>query len=402
MKVFRNMLMACAVIAMALLAGCGGEAEKKTEAVKETGPIKVGGMVDLSGPTSAVGRPYAEGLKAGVQYVNDSGGIDGRMVEFMLQDTGYNAQQGLSIYKKFVTTDKVVCIQGFGTAVTEALVRSLAKDRIPNFSASYSAHLTDPEKAPYNFFIAADYSTQLRAALHYFKSKWQEDRAPRVAFIYPDHPYGLAPIAAGKEYAKELGYEIVGEANVGLKALDATSELLPLKDLKPDYVWIGGTTPSTSVIMKSAKAIGLETTFFTNIWGSDENLPKLAGAACEGAYSNQAAAVYGQKVPGMELIRKYSNDEPQMTHYIRGFVSVLVMAEGMKIAAKDGSVTGETIKAALETLRDYNPKGLSPRISYFPDDHRPNMAVFLYTIRDGKLTFESEVTLERRKEWLGH
>lgn len=399
MKALRIILVACIVAAMAMLAGCG---EGDKPAVGETGPIKVGGMVDLSGPTSAVGRPYAEGLKAGVQYVNDNGGIDGRPIEFMLQDTGYNAQQGLSIYKKFVTTDQVVCIQGFGTAVTEALVRTLAKDKVPNFSASYSAHLTDPEKAPYNFFIAADYSTQLRAALHYFRKNWQQERAPRVAFIYPDHPYGLAPIKASKEYARELGYEIVGEANVSLKALDATSELLPMKDLKPDYIWIGGTTPSTSVIMKSAKAIGLETSFFTNIWGSDENLPKLAGPACEGAYSNQAAAVYGQKVPGMAAIRKYSNDEPQMTHYIRGFVSVLVMAEGMNLAAENGAVNGEAIKEALETLRDYDPMGLAPKISYFADDHRPNMAVFLYTIRDGKLTFESEVTLERRKEWLGH
>ncbi|AMK10608.1 ABC transporter substrate-binding protein [Pseudodesulfovibrio indicus] len=391
------------LLAGLMLFGCGGEDQKPAATTKkEATPIRVGGLIDLSGPTSSVGVPYAEGLKGGAKYINEQGGIDGRMVEFDLQDTAYNVQQGLSLYKKMVNTDHVVCIQGFGSAVTEALVRTLAKDMIPNLSASYSAHLTDPKVAPYNFFIAADYTTQMRAALKYFRDNWKEERAPRLALVYPDHPYGLAPIAGGKEYAAEIGFEIVGEANVALNAIDATTELLPLKEKNPDFCWVGGTTPSTSVILKSAKNIGMDTVFFTNIWGTDETLPKLAGSDADGSYSNQAAAVYGQDVPGMKVIMELTGNEPQMTHYTRGFVSMLVMAEGMKRALANGELTGESLKTSLETLRDFDPMGLAPLISYFPDDHRPNMAVFLYTIRDGKLTFVKEQILERRAEWLGH
>ncbi|MGL1861078.1 MAG: ABC transporter substrate-binding protein [Pseudodesulfovibrio sp.] len=402
MRVGKFITVACTMLLAGLmLFGCGGEEEKSAETSK-TAPIKVGGLIDLSGPTSSVGVPYSKGLVAAVKYVNEQGGIDGRPLEFDLQDTAYNVQQGLSLYKKMVNTDGVVCIQGYGSAVTEALIRNLAKDKIPDFSASYSAHLTDPKKAPYNFFIAADYTTQVRAALNYFHSNWKEDRAPKLAFIYPDHPYGLAPIAGAKDYAKELGFEILPDTNVSLKAIDATTELLPLKDLAPDFCWIGGTTPSTSVIVKSAKNIGLETTFFANIWGCDENLAKLAGDDANGVYSNQAAAVYGQDVPGMKAIEKMTNNEPQMTHFTRGFVSVLVMAEGMKRAAANGPVTGEAIKTSLETLRNFDPMGLAPLISYYPDDHRPNMAVFLYIIKDGKLTFVKESILDRRADWLGH
>jgi len=385
-----------------MLIGCGGEDQKPAATGEnDASPIKVGGLTDMSGPTSSVGVPYSAGLKAGVEYINANGGIDGRMIEFNVQDTAYNVQQGLSLYKKMVNAG-VVCIQGYGSAVTEALIRNQAKDKVPNLSASYSAHLTDPKKAPYNFFIAADYTTQARAALKYFNDGWTEARAPRLAFIYPDHPYGLAPIKGAKAYAEELGFEIVGDANVSLKAIDATTELLPLKDVAPDFCWIGGTTPSTSVILKSAKNIGMDTTFVTNIWGCDENLPKLAGGDANGAYSIQAAAVYGDDVPGMKAIMEITDNQPQMTHYIRGFVSVLVMAEGIKRAAANGPVTGESVKVALETLRDFDPMGLAPAISYFPDDHRPNMAVFIYVIKDGKLAFVKEQILERRADWLGH
>jgi len=403
MRVGTIITAACAMLLAGLvLFGCGGEEQKPAETSKKgTAPIQIGGLVDMSGPTSSVGVPYSQGLKAGIKYVNDNGGIDGRTIEFNLQDTAYNVQQGLSLYKKMVNAG-AVCIQGYGSAVTEALVRNLAKDKVPDLSASYSAHLTDPKTAPYNFFVAADYSTQARAAIRYFKDNWTEKRAPKIAFIYPDHPYGLAPIKGAKAYARELGFEIAGDANVSLKAIDATTELLPLKDLAPDFCWIGGTTPSTSVILKSAKNIGMETTFFTNIWGSDENLPKLAGEDADGAYSNQAAAVYGDDVPGMKAIMELTDNQPQMTHFTRGFVSVLVMAEGLKRAAAKGGITGESLKNALETLRDFDPMGLAPAISYFPDDHRPNMAVFLYTIKDGKLTFVKEQILERRADWLGH
>lgn len=389
-----------ALAAMLALGGCGGEKKDDKTGAKAGGDIRIGGIIDLSGPTSSVGAPYAEGVKAGAAYINANGGINGAKIVLDVQDDAYNVQQGLSIYKKFAQ-EKVAAIQGYGTAVTEALTRNAAKDEIPYFSASYSAHLTDPKTAPYNFFTSADYSTQVRAGLKYFKTNWKEARKPKIAFLYPDHPYGLSPIPAAKEYATELGFETVGEATVDLKAIDATTQLLPLKDKKPDFIWVGGTTPSTAVILKDSKKIGLKATFLTNIWGSDENLIKMAGDACEGAYSLQAAAVYGQDVPGMKAVMEMSKNQPQMTHYVRGFVSMLAMGEGLRLAAAKGPLTGPSIKAALEGMTSYDPMGLAPAISFLPTDHRPSMAVFLYKISGGKLTFVAQESLDRKAEWLG-
>ena len=154
--------------------------------------------------------------------------------------------------------------------------------------------------------------------------------------------------------------------------------------------------------MKDAQKLGMTSTFLTNIWSSDEDLFKMAGDAANGHFGLQGAVIYGQDVLGMGLIRKLTKDTPQMTHYIRGFVSMLVMAEGMKMAAAKGEVTGESIKAALETMRDFDPMGLAPAVSFFPDDHRPSMSVNVCTFKNGKLEFVKTVALERKKEWLGH
>jgi branched-chain amino acid transport system substrate-binding protein len=333
-------------------------------------------------------------------YVNSKGGINGKKIDMQAFDYAYEIPKSINQYKKYVE-EKVVAIQGWGTNDTEALTGFLAADKIPYLSASYSAHLMDMAKAPYNFFIAADYSTQLRAGLKYIKDDWKEKRAPKIAFIYPNHPYGIAPIKAGKEYAKELGFEIVGDEEVPLKAIEANSQMLSLKSKGADFAWIGGTTPSTAVILKDAKKNGLTTKFFVNIWGNDEDLVKMAGDAAEGALGMQTAAIYGENVPGMKLIKEVTKDQYQNTHYIRGWVSMMVLCDALNIADKKGQLNGPGVKAALEGLKDFDTGGLTPKITFTPTDHRPNMTVKIYEYQKGKMVLKATTDLPRKMEWLG-
>jgi len=69
-------------------------------------------------------------------------------------------------------------------------------------------------------------------------------------------PYGIAPIKGGKEYAKELGFEVLGDENVDLKAIEANSQLLSVKNKGADFAWIGGrrTRPPSSSRMRRSSA----------------------------------------------------------------------------------------------------------------------------------------------------
>ncbi|AGW14000.1 ABC transporter substrate-binding protein [Megalodesulfovibrio gigas] len=385
----RTQIFAAAMALMLLVA---------SPAMAET--IKIGVLSDLSGPTSSVGVPYAKGVQDCVRYLNESKFLGEHTLQPLQVDYAYNVQQALSAYKKF-KTEGIVALQGWGTADTEALTRFVAQDKIPCFSASYSAHLTDPKNAPYNFFVVADYTSNLRGILKFFKDNWKEERAPKLAFIYPDHPYGLTPLEGGKAYAKELGYEVVGDEHVDLKAMDATSQLLALKSKAPDFCWIGGTTPSTSVVLKDAQKLKMDTIFFTNIWGIDEDLFKLAGDAAEGAYTVQGASTGYDDTAGNKIILELTGGQIPMTHYYRGFASTYVMAEAIRRALEKGTLTGEAVKNETEALRDFDPLGLTPPVSFFPDDHRPTMTSFIYKVEGGKLVKVGTEVLERKAEWLG-
>jgi len=317
-------------------------------------------------------------------------------------DYAYDKNKAVNQYKKY-KEDGVVAIQGWGSGDTEALSKSTGDDKIPYISASYSAHLTDPAKTPYNFFCAPDYTTALRAGLKYLKDSWKEKRAPKIVFIYPNVPYGIAPIKGGKEYAKELGFEVLSDENVDLKAIEANSQLLSVKNKGADFAWTGGTTNSTAVILKDAKKLGLTTKFFSNIWGIDETTPKLAGGAEEGALVMAGSVVYGAPVPGMGQLEQASRyPGAPVTHYIRGYVSMMVLAEALKIADKKGQLNGPGVKAALETLKDFDTGGLTPaKLTFTPTDHRPSMTVNIMEMQKGRLVLKKTIELPRKKEWLG-
>jgi branched-chain amino acid transport system substrate-binding protein len=365
--------------------------------------IKVGGIFDMSGATSDVGKDYAIGVADAVDFINGQGGINGKKIDLISNDYAYAIPEAINLYKRYRDQEKVVCIQGWGTGDTEALSKNVNEDKIPYMSASYSSHLTDASKTPYNFFVGTSYSDGMRIALKYLRENFKESRKPKVVFIYPDHPYGKAPIPAGKEMAGKLGFDIGPDEIVALNATEAVSQLLHMKQFAPDFAWIGGTTSSAAVILKDARKLGLKTQFFVNVWGMDESSPKRAGEAAEGAIMVAPFAFWGENVPGMKAaMDTHQKKHPNDTHtvrYIQGWTSALVMAEAMKRAK---TLDGPGFKAAMETLKDFDTGGLTAPLTFTATDHRPNTSMRLYTVKGGKVEKLSDfISIGRDPEFLG-
>jgi branched-chain amino acid transport system substrate-binding protein len=360
--------------------------------------IKVGGIFDITGPTSAVGKDYASGAVAAEKYWNKKNVLGGDMLKLIPNDYAYKIPQAVTLYKKYKSVDRVFVIQGWGTGDTNALRPLVNKDKIVYFSASYDGNLTNPKKNPYNFFIGTSYSTAIRLAMLYAK----ENGAKKVVFIYPDHPYGKNPIPAGKAFAKKQGLSIGPDQIVSLRAIDATSQLLAMKKFNPDFAWIGGTTPSTAVILKDAAKLGLKTKFMVNCWGFDENLPRLAGKAAEGrAFGMMPVAPFGADVPGMKDIVASAGGKKYTLHYVKSWISMMVMVEGLKRAKAAGKLNGPGLRAALETIKDFDTGGLCAPITFSPTDHRPNTTMAIGGVKGGKIYLVKDVQFPRKKEYIG-
>ena len=370
--------------------------------------IKVGGIFDLTGVTSDVGKPFAQGVQDCVAVVNDGGGIGGKKVKLIAADYAYKIPQAQALYKKFVNDDKVILIQGWGTGDTEALKEFVGQDKIPYFSGSFAAPLSDPGKFPYNFFVAPTYSEQLRSWLDWVKQDYAKSGGKgkaKVAFMYGDNAYGKAPIAAGKKYAAEIGIDVVDEAILPPNFQDAKSQLLVMKSKGVEYAYINVTTTGVSLVLRDAKTAGMNVKFGSNPYGFSETLPKVAGANAEGVTGVVPHVPYGTPVPGMKMLeaahQKYHPNDTHDALYVRGWAHCLVWMEGLRGADKAGQLNGPGVKAASETLTDFSTGGLSQSVTYTPTDHRPTMTTSIYQIQGGKLVKIGDYIMPRTKEWFG-
>src|SRR2546430_2804625 len=112
----------------------------------------------------------------------------------------------------------------------------------------------------------------------------------------------------------------------------------------------------------------------------------------------------GWEVRGIiRLVDFHQKNQPADTHdtfYVRGWTYVLVWSEALKRADKAGKLTGEGVKTALETLKDFDLGGLTAPVTYASSDHRPTTTVNIYQIKNGKLAKAKQHEMERKPEWL--
>ncbi|CAA9211157.1 MAG: ABC transporter, substrate-binding protein (cluster 4, leucine/isoleucine/valine/benzoate) [uncultured Acetobacteraceae bacterium] len=405
-------------------------------------PIPVGHLMDNSGATSDVGVPYGQGVADTLAWVNNTrGGVNNRRLNVLGFDYGYQAPRAVSQYQAW-SRDRVVAIQGWGTADTEALTRFVTRDKIPYISGSYSAALTDAggksgrqgvEATPFNFFYGPSYSDGLRAMLRWSADDWKargQQGRPKYVHMGGNHPYPNSPKEAGEAMARDLGFEVLSPIVFALTPGDYTSQCLTLRNQGANYAYLGNTAGSNISVLRACQAAGVNVQFLGNVWGMDENAMKAAGPAANGVvFPVRTSAVWGQEAPGMAAIQQISRvSDPsgnayRPVHYLSGACAAMLMVEAMETAAQGGGqITGERIRDGFYARKDWVPKGFEgvcAPSNFTAEDHRGTMRVPLYRARVGgdtsgsstvaelmqagtmKLESLGIVELERKREWLG-
>ena len=388
--------------------------------------VFVGHLADMSGPTAFVGKEYANGIRDALAYINQNGGIKGTTLEFETIDYAYKVPQAIASYKKWKTRKKMVAMQGWGTADTEALISFVAKDKIPVFSGSYSGHLTDPQgknphtkkPAPYNFFYGASYSDSCRALVQWAAKDWKnkgEKGTPKFTHIGANHPYPNAPKAACAEYAKELGFEVMPPVVISMKPGDFKAQCLSLKGSGTNYGYIANLGSSVMSLVKSCNTVGTNFQMMSNIWGGERKLIEAAGDGIKDYIFPTMTPFWDSDAEGMKLVRQISrmsdpnNEKMRPHHYIRGVCSTYYMKEAMEWAKDNGGITGPNVKKGMYARKDWVPSGLEGvclPATWAADDHRGIAEVNIYkgNYNKGDISIErvDTVSLERRPDWLGY
>ena len=375
-------LTAASLLLAAACGGDGGDAESGDNA------IKVGAIFDLTGPTADVGTDYAEGMRGYADWVNTQGGIEGRPIDLIFQDYGYQVDRAEQLYSQFVNEGAVI-FMGWGTGDTEALRLRVTEDEIPFSSASLSHRLGDPSEAPYNFLVATSYSDQFRIALDWIERNHGEG-TPVVAMMHNPSPFGLSPARQGGiEFAEALGIDLtLYEMPRG--AVDYTAEFSRIRQSGAGYVVFQNTSGPASVAVQNAGSLGLDVTFICLNWCANAQLVQLAGEAAEGVMGTMPFAPLTVDLPGTRVIRDYlaskgESAEGKTNAYTQAWWTFAVFAEAMTtVLAAGDELNGPNIKAALETFTDLEMGGVTVPITLTPTDHRGAKGLRIFRVEGGE------------------
>lgn len=368
----------------AFAAGCGGD----DEAASGEEPIKIGGIFDLTGPTSDVGVAYADGIKDYVDQLNAEGGIEGREVELISDDYAYEVPLAEQLYSR-LKSEEVLAVQGWGTADTEALSPQITQDQIPYFSASYSANVADPAETPFNFVPGMTYSDQIRVLLDYVAEQ-SGGEPTEVAVFHNDSPFGESPLEDGQAHIEEQGYEIGYETYpMPAEATDYASELSRAEQQGAEWIIIQNVATPSAQLAKDVQAQGIDAQVLCLIYCSDEVYAELAGPAGDGTIGIFPFAPVNADAPGLEPVAGAIGSEQELqqtnVHYVQGYYTMNGMAEGIRSVLESGEeLTSDSLRAALEELEPIDTGEVTTEFDWTEEFHAALTSSPLYQLEGGQ------------------
>ncbi|MFL6130578.1 MAG: ABC transporter substrate-binding protein [Mycobacteriales bacterium] len=188
-------------------AGGGGGGTAADPGITDTS-IKIGSSYPFSGPASAYSS-IPKALTGYFKKVNEAGGVNGRKIEFVTYDDGYEPQRALTNARKLVEQDKVFALfNPLGTANNLAMRDYLNQRKVPQLFVATGATVFGAEQAKYPFTsgFQPTYRTESKVYAKYLKA---EKPTAKVAVLYQNDGFGKDLLGAFTEGVAGSGVTIV-------------------------------------------------------------------------------------------------------------------------------------------------------------------------------------------------
>lgn len=325
--------------------------------------IKLGGVVPLSSPGSyQQGRELLLGLEWAVADLNEAGGLLGKRVELVVEDTQGKPPVGATAAEKLITKDKVVGIAGeYHSSVCSAAIEVVHRHGIPFVIGSCWFDDLTAKGYPEVFRTSVYNSKQAENIVGLIKRAGFQ----KIAALVEDTDYGIGIAENIKTVMKRTGATATFESEVVEKtSKDFVPVLLKYKTkVKPDLLVTAVTQPGGFLLLKQAHEIGLapsKTTLVLDGTCTAQNAEIFWGALAEAGNYAMMACPYSASVrvtPLGEKIRaRYVKEFGRQPNYLplQGYDAMYALGMAIKQA---GSPDPKKIIAALNTLKIAGTRG---------------------------------------------
>jgi len=350
--------------------------------------IKVGAAINLTGPASTWGQFHEKGQRDYFRYVNEvKGGVYGNKIEMITVDTAYKVPEAQAAVNKFVLQDKVDMIATWGAGEGLAAKPIIQKYKVPTINYSTSWELLE-KPVDYMYLPFGSYKMDCHAVLEYIKAIHPGKDAPKVGLLTYNNAYGRSIHTPSKEYAKQLGINLVAVEEFPPKTVDLNTELLRLQKAGAQYVFMQMLPSAIITAFKSADRINYNPIFLGTWTSTDPDFFKMGkGLIRDRLVIQFPGGLPADKSKGIavmqELWNRYKTVNKFDASYWEGVVVGMIMERAFARAYENSKVINpQTINAALESFRNEDFGGLVPPVTYTKDDHGASFTARMVQVKE--------------------
>jgi len=355
---------------------------------KEKAPYTIGAILSVTGGASFLGEPERNTAKMVEEWVNAAGGIQGRPLKVIVEDTKSDEGQAVLAVRKLLEKDKVAAIVGPSTTgESMAVVPIMEKAQTPLISCAAALSIVTPKEELDRLLSAKTLEMPKKQNKWIFKSP-QTD-ASAVEAIY-DHmkKKGISKIAiitvtagfgdTGRQELKRValyyGISIVADERYGPKDSDMTAQLTKIKGTDAQAVVNWSIGPPCVIVTKNWKQLDMKIPLYQSHGFGSKRYLELAGGAAEGVICPLGRVVVAEKIkadhPQKAVVMKYKTEYEKRfkaevsTFGGHAYDAIYMMVDALKAAGPNKS----KIRDYLET-KIKNWPGTGGVFNISPEDH---------------------------------
>ena len=344
--------------------------------------IVFGQSAAFEGPAAALGLGMRAGILAAFGEANAAGGVNGRRLELVSYNDGYEPEKAIDNTNRLIGEDKVFALIGeVGTPTSKAVEPIASENKVPFIAPFTGAEfLRNPHK-PYVVNVRGSYFQETETWIE----RLTEDLGfTRIAILYQDDSFGRAGLTGVQKALDRRGMKLVAEGTYKRNTTAVKSALLAIRKGKPEAVVMVGAYKPCAKFIRLARKIKLDAVFVNISFVGSKALAKELGADGSGVVVTQVVPFpEDTSIPLVENYREAlgaldSEAEP-------GFVSLEGYMAGRLVVEALSRMKDEPAREALlATIAETGTFDLGGvKLTYSAEDNQGMDGVFLTVIQPG-------------------
>ena len=382
---------ATAAFAAMVLLGCGaGEPETTSDLPRgvSADEIVIGSHTDLSGVLAIWGVPLTNGQRMRYDEVNSAGGVHGRKIRLVVEDTQYQMPLAVKATNKLLNVDRIFLMVGsMGTPMNIALMPRMFEADVPSlFPLTAAVQMHEPlHPMKYNYFVS--YRDQIRGGMAYMVNK-AGIRSVCVQVVASD--YGHENELGFDQAAQELGLKVTYHGSHKATETDFVGTITAIKNSGCEMLVLGPLVKDTILIYRAARDAGWNAPIISNMVSYVPEVASAADGGMEGLYAAASFYVpdFAAEIEAGSWVGTWAANytarfgQQPAPQSVVGYVIGDLVVRALQQAGRD--LTLAKVLAALDSIDKYEDPFGGPTLTLSPTKHQAGDFLNLYQVSAGK------------------